>query len=83
MAHPFLYPLLQSDTLATEQIPGALEMRSHWCTHRGEPGRWVPGAYVGADYSNGNGSPGLVPGVCPGPLLCICVCGLHRQVSHM
>lgn len=53
---------------------GALEMSSHWCTHGGGPGCWVPGAYVGADYSNGNGFSGLVSGVCPGPLLCICVC---------
>lgn len=59
---------------------GALKIRGCWCAH-GEPGHWVPGAYVGADYSNGNGSPGLVPGVCPGPLLCVCVCSYIDRLA--
>lgn len=74
MAQLFLHLKHHSDTLAMEQSTGALKIRGHWYAHRGEPGHWVPGAYVGADYSDGNGCPGLVPGVCPGPLLCVGVC---------
>jgi hypothetical protein len=75
---PALALLLRHASNGAEQ--GTLKIRGCWCAHR-EPGHWVPGAYVGAYYSNGNGSPGLVPGVCPGPLLCVCVCSYIDRLA--
>lgn len=49
MAQPFLHPMRHPDTLVMEQSTGELKIRGRWCAHRGEPGHWVPGAYVGAD----------------------------------